>query len=311
MTTEVSLEELNDALDEKVDTEMESNPEVIDVGTDFEISEMPIEARRWLKVKDVVVVVADLRSSTLLAHGRQDGSVGAIFEAAIGGITQIFDAFDVDYFQSQGDGGVAIFWGQDRYERAICAAITLKTFSAEILVPKLAGKFENIPETGYKIGVASGDVLVKNVGKPRDLELQAPVWARNPVNYAAKCAQQTDVHKMLVTANVWAWIEDNDYIAFSCDCKGPASNSIWATIEIKNLRPEDDDRFGRVLSANWCAKCGESFCSAVLAGKSRREDVTSARKALVLDLSRDAYEKAARGRKKDELNIRRGLRGIR
>lgn len=311
MTTEVSLGELNDALAEKVDSETESNPEVIDVGTDFEIGEMPIEARRWLKVKDVVVVVADLRSSTLLAHGRQDGSVGAIFEAAIGGITQIFDAFDVDYFQSQGDGGVAIFWGQYRYERAICAAITLKTFSAEILVPKLTSKFENIPETGYKIGVASGDVLVKNVGKPRDLELQAPVWARNPVNYAAKCAQQTDVHKMLVTANVWAWIEDNDYIAFSCDCKGPASNSIWASTEIRNLRPDDDDRFGRVLSANWCANCGESFCSDVLAGKSRREEVTSARKALVLDLSRDAYEKAARGRKKDELNIRRGLRGIR
>jgi class 3 adenylate cyclase len=311
MATSVSLGELNSALDEKVKMEMESNPEIVNVGTDFDKSKMPIEARKWLKVNDVVVVVADLKNSTLLAHSRHDGSLGAIYEAAIGGITQIFDAFEVDYFQAQGDGGVAIFWGEDRYERAICAAITLKTFSADVLVPSLGKKFENLPETGYKVGVASGDVLVKKVGKPRDLELQTPVWARNPVNYAAKCAQQTEVHKMLVTASVWAWIETNDFIAVSCGCKGEASNSIWSSVVIDHLRPEDDDRFGRVLSAKWCENCGENFCSEVLAGKKVREKVATAREALTKELSRNAFEKAARKRKADELNTRKGLRAIR
>ena len=106
MALQVDLAEINDALNDKVATEMESNPEVVSVGIDLDLASLPIEARRWIKVDDAVVVVADLRNSTQLAHGRKDGSLGAIYEAAIGGITQIFDNFEVDYFQAQGDGGV-------------------------------------------------------------------------------------------------------------------------------------------------------------------------------------------------------------
>lgn len=310
MALQVDLVGLNDALEQKVAAEMESNPEVVSVGIDLNLDELPIEARRWLKVDDVVVVVADLRNSTLLADGRKDGSLGAIYEAAIGGITQIFDDFEVDYFQAQGDGGVAVFWGDDRYARAICAAITIKTFSQDTLVPSFNAKFGDLPETGYKIGIASGDVLVKKVGKPRDFELQTPVWARNPVNYAAKCAQQTDVNKVLVTASVWGWVEENDYIALSCSCKGSASDSIWKSQEIANLRPDDDDRFGRVLSGKWCENCGEAFCNAVLEGKSKRDDVKAARRSLMEILSQNSHEKVVRIRKVDRVNTQRGLKRI-
>jgi class 3 adenylate cyclase len=311
MVLQVDLADLNDALNEKVATEMESNPEVVSVGIDLDMNELPIEARRWIKVDDVVVVVADLRNSTRLATGRKDGSLGAIYEAAIGGITQIFDSFEVDYFQAQGDGGVAIFWGVDRYARAICAAITVKTFSELTLVPKLNRKFGELPETGYKIGIASGDVLVKKVGKPRNLELQTPVWARDPVNYAAKCAQQSDVHKVLVTASVWGWVEENDYIALSCGCKSGPSDSIWKSQEISHLRTDDDDRFGRVLSGKWCENCGDAFCNAVLEGKTKRDDVKAARRSLMEILSQNTIEQIVRKRKVDRVNTERGLRNIR
>ncbi len=311
MVLQVDLAELNDALSKKVATEMESNPEVLSVGIDLDLAALPIEARRWIKVDDVVVVVADLRNSTQLATGRKDGSLGAMYEAAIGGITQIFDNFEVDYFQAQGDGGVAVFWGEDRYARAICAAITVKTFSQDTLVPKLKAKFGDLPETGYKLGIASGDVLVKKVGMPRDLELQTPVWARNPVNYAAKCAQQTEVHKALVTASVWGWIEENDYIALSCGCKSGASDSIWKTQEIANLRPDDDERVGRVLSGKWCENCGDTFCNAVLEGKTKRHDVRAARKSLMEILSQNTFEQIVRKRKLERVNTQRGLGRIR
>lgn len=311
MALQIDLAELNGALNDKVATEMESNPEVLSVGIDLDLAALPIEARRWIKVDDVVVVVADLRNSTQLANGRKDGSLGAIYEAAIGGITQIFDNFEVDYFQAQGDGGVAVFWGEDRYARAICAAITIKTFSQDTLVPQINAKFGDLPETGYKIGIASGDVLVKKVGKPRDLELQTPVWARNPVNYAAKCAQQTEVNKVLVTASVWGWVEENDYIALSCGCKSGVSDSIWNSQEITNLRPDDDDRFGRVLSGKWCENCGDAFCNAVLEGKTKRDDVKAARVSLMEILSQNSFERAVRKRKVEAVNTQRGLRKIR
>jgi len=116
---------------------------------------------------------------------------------------------------------------------------------------------------------------------------------------------------LLVTASVWGWVEDNDYLAMSCGCKGTPSNSIWTSQLINNLRPDDDDRYGRVLSAKWCDDCGKEFCNAILDGRIDREDVSEARTSLLSILSRDIYESAVRKKKREIANTKKGLRKIR
>lgn len=126
------LEELLNDLDEDVKTELASMPEVVDKGDDLDVSTLPIQARRWHKVTDAIAVVADLKNSTQLGVSKYPASTASIYEASTGGVVQVFDDFDADFVAIQGDGAFALFWGEGRKARAICAGITIKTFDQDL-----------------------------------------------------------------------------------------------------------------------------------------------------------------------------------
>lgn len=281
MTTAVDLEALLATLDGRVETELASTPTVKDVGHDLDLDDLPITARKWLKVTDVVAVVADLKNSTKLGTGKWAQSTASIYEAATGGVVSIFNEFDADFLAIQGDGVFGLFWGDKRVRRAICAGVTIKTFSLG-LVERLEAKWDNMAEigTGYKVGVANSRILVKKVGTPRNPAQQEPVWAGNAVNYATKAAQCADRDEMVVTGSIWDKIENNDYLAFSCPCGEGPSEEIWSDFTIDRLPDGDPDAVGRVLRSAWCVTHGEDYCAAVLAGKTRRDDVTDERLAM-------------------------------
>lgn len=153
---------------------------------------------------------------------------------------RVFDSFDADFVAIQGDGAFGLFVGDSRYERAMCAGITITTFS-RTMVEKLGQRWDNFPETGLKVGVASSPILVKKVDTPRNHDQQEPVWAGRAVNYAAKAAQGADRHRLAVTASVWRDIAKNDYLAFSCPCNDGPSTRIWCDVTIQNLPEEDDE----------------------------------------------------------------------
>lgn len=301
------LDQLLDNLDEDVRTELSCKPEVVDKGDDLDVSTLPIQARRWHKVTDAVAVVADLKSSTQLGLNKHAASTASIYEAATGNVVDIFDSFDADFVAIQGDGAFALFWGDNRKERAICAGITIKTFSERHLVPRLEAKWpESLPETGLKVGMANSALLVKRVGVPRT-DYQEPVWAGKAVNFAAKCAQQADRNQMIMTGSVWDWASGNDYLAVSCACSTP-SPSIWSDVTIEKLPQDEPDREGKLLHALWCTIHGADYCASVLAGKTTRDDVTYERtQALRAEMAKAIRSKAARERQ-DRRARRRGLR---
>ncbi len=299
------LQDLLDTCDDDVRTEFDTPVEVIDVGHDLDVSDLYIVARRWHKVTDMVAVVADLKNSTQLGTGKHDTSTGRIYQAATGNVVRIFDTFDVDFLQIQGDGVFGLFWGDRRYERAICAGITIKTFSLS-LVERLEQKWPDLTDvTGYKVGVASNRALVKNVGTPRNPAQQEPIWAGKTVNYATKAAQCADRHEMIVTGSVWDRVEKNDYLAFSCPCGDGPSTGIWADYTIDRLPDGDPERIGRVLSAAWCDTHGSDYCDAVMSGKKHRDDTQMLRKSFDQAHLRNAmWMKAKREREARRARIR-------
>lgn len=290
--TEVDLSDLLDGLGETARIELASTPEVVDKGDALDVNELPIVARRWHKLRDAVAVVADLKNSTKLGTGKWAASTASIYQASTGGIVNIFDQFDADFLAIQGDGAFALFWGGMRYERALCAGITIKTFSLD-LADRLEKKWDDLPETGFKVGVASSRLLAKRIGTPRNPAQQEPVWAGKAVNYAAKAAQGTDRHLMVVTGSVWDVVEKNDYLAVSCPCGDGPSLSIWSDTEIDRLPEGDPEAQGRVLCAPWCSTHGPEYCGAVLSGKRRRSDVNDLRKALEASQMRTAIRAKA------------------
>ncbi len=127
---ELDLDNLLSNLDDKVRTELASTPTVEDWNEDtFDVASLPITARKWIKIPDLVTVVADLKNSTKLGTGKHAASTASIYEAATGNVVSVLDNFEADFIQIQGDGAFGLFWGDLRFERALCAGITIKTFS--------------------------------------------------------------------------------------------------------------------------------------------------------------------------------------
>ncbi|MBP2412028.1 class 3 adenylate cyclase [Arthrobacter stackebrandtii] len=244
----------------------------------LDLANLPIDAKTWHRLDDLVAVFFDLKSSTNLEKGRRPASTASIYDAGVGGVVKILEAFSADFVDIQGDGGFGLFWGDTRFERAMCAGISIRTFSTDF-TQKLEKKWPDAPSTGFKVGIASGPILVKRVGLPRHLDLQEPVWAGRPVNYAAKAAQQTDPDYLLVTGSVWDQIENNDFLAFSCGCSGGQPDSatpvlLWEERILDKI--PDDERFGQALKSGWCPSHGDEFCNAILAGETKREGLTEA-----------------------------------
>jgi class 3 adenylate cyclase len=303
--TEVDLDPLLDELDDCVATELSSKPDVIDKGDALDLEALPIVARKWHKLRRAVAVVADLKSSTQLGLNKHAASTASIYEASTGGVVKIFDEFDADFVGIQGDGAFALFWGDGRLSRAVCAGITIKTFSYRHLTPRLEKKWpDGLPETGLKVGIASSSLLVKRVGVPRTA-YQEPVWAGKAVNYAAKAAQQVDRHELIVTGSVWDWVSQSDYLSVSCPCGTGPSAEIWQDVTIEKI--PDSEREAKFLKSFWCETHGAEYCQAILDGKKRRSDVEDQRtSAIEQEMSRSLRYKA----RQDRLNRAR-LAGLR
>jgi class 3 adenylate cyclase len=183
---------------------------------------------------------------------------------------RITNRFEPAFTDIQGDGLFALYHGERANERALCAAITLKTFSSQELVPAVEGwASDRFPDTGLKIGMAAGVLVVKKVGVRGTKE---PVWAGKPVNWATKCAGAAGASGLIVTEAVYNQFVDNDYVTHSCAHQdGTTPQPIWTDAIVDKL-PEDKMRCKQLVS-QWCRECGDEFCGAILAGEKNREDV--------------------------------------
>lgn len=304
----MELDTLLENLASKTSDEFKAMPEVVDVGEVIDVATLPIEVRRWTRISDVVAVVADLKSSTQLGTGSKAASTASIYEAGTGGVVKIFDSFDADFLQIQGDGAFALFWGDLRFERAAAAGITVKTFSLDF-AEKIEAKWPNKPQTGFKVGIASHRVLVKRVGTPRNPAQQEPVWAGKPVNYAAKAAQSAERHELVVTGSVWDQFEKNDYLAFTCACGDGPHDTLWKDFVIPRLESDEKEAQGRRLTSAWCSIHGEEFCSAILDGRKRRDDADHLRQARVRSQMANALWFKAKQERQDRAARRAGLAG--
>lgn len=222
--------------------------------------------RTWKRIRDVVVVVVDLKGSTSLNFRKHAQTSARLYEAITGNCARIVERFDPDFVDIQGDGLFGLYHGERAFERAICAGITLKTFSERSVVPSIEENMsDRFPDTGLKVGMASGVLAVKKVGVRGTTE---PVWAGKPVNWATKCAQKADANQLVATQSVYNKFEDNDYVTYSCGCPDGTAKRLWEDTAVEKL-PEDQANC-KLLKSNWCVHHGDEFCNAILGGQKHR-----------------------------------------
>lgn len=289
---------------DKVKQDIATVPEVVEASDDFDPwDDTYIKAPKWMRVGEAVAVVIDLRNSTHLGLNKRAASTASIYEAATGTAVQLIGMFAPNFVAIQGDGAFALFWGDRRYERALCAGITVKTFSEVHLVPQLNEKWDELPETGFKVALAASPLLVKRIGIPRT-DHQEPVWPGKAVNYAAKAAQAASPGQLVVTDSIWRYFEDNEFVVYTCGCDGGPQHSLWDDFEVGVLPEDDPERYGRVLTSRWCSVHGEEFCNAICSGEKLRpglqDTVKSARQ-------RELWESAMRKKALRARSMRQGL----
>lgn len=249
-------------------------------------------SRTWLKIPQVVAVVADLKNSSQLGTNKHDTSTAKIYQAGVEGAVKSLHEFGADFIDIQGDGGFGLFWGDLAFERAFCAAVTIRTFSGDFVRQLDAahkGRANELPETGYKVGIAVDRLMVKTIGTRRDVSEQEAVWPGRPVNHAAKCAQSADRHQIITTGPFWDHFKNNDYVVFSCGCSGKTVSSLWESVTIEHIK---DERYndGYRLVVPWCVNCGPSFCEAIMAGLTKRDIDDATRRKPILEQMRTALD---------------------
>lgn len=251
-------------------TDLQTPVEIEDVDTFPELTDLYVDKRKWLRVRNVVAVSADLKSSTALSFNKHAQTSARLYEAATGSAVRLMAKFDPQFMDIQGDGLFGLFHGERAFERALCSGITLKSFSERSLEPMIEELFaEGFPDTGFKVGMSAGVLVAKKVGVRGTNE---PVWAGKPVNYAVKCAGKADRHELVVTSNVYEKFEGNDYVTHSCGCPHGVPTPLWRDIVVDKLGKHSQCK---LLPVGWCAEHGDDFCSAILDGKKNRDDLSS------------------------------------
>ena len=263
---------VNAVLDDQHDRarkDLQEPVEIEDVDTFPNLTDFYVDRRKWLRMRNVVAVSADLKSSTALSFNKYAQTSARLYEAATGSAVRLMAKFDPQFMDIQGDGLFGLFHGDRAFERALCAGITLKSFSARTLEPLIDELFaDGFPDTGFKVGMSAGVLVAKKVGVRGTNE---PIWAGKPVNYAVKCAGRADRHELIATANVYDKFDGNEYVTHSCGCPHGVPRPLWADIGVEKLGKHSQCKLLRV---GWCKDHGDEFCAAILDGKRKRDDVS-------------------------------------
>jgi class 3 adenylate cyclase len=108
------IKELLDDLQGRVDSELTTPVEIEDVDSVPSLEAMYAEKRAWKRIRNVVVVAADLKGSTRLNFDKYAPTSASLYEALISNCVRIVSSFDAAFVDVQGDGLFALFDGERR-----------------------------------------------------------------------------------------------------------------------------------------------------------------------------------------------------
>lgn len=228
---------------------------------------IPIEdPTRWLRIRDVICVFADMVGSTQLSASTHENTTAGAYQLFTGTAVAVFDSFEAPYIDVRGDGVFALFDSDQTY-RALAAAVTFKTFAREEFAPRINAGGEL--QVGCHIGIDRKLVLVRKLGLKRfegRTDRQNEVWAGKPVNMASKLASKAASDEMLVSDRFYSSIA-NEHARYSCGCEGGRPSNtrklLWAAVDVSADRQFDFD-LAYCLKSFWCPTHGSEFCEKLL-----------------------------------------------
>lgn len=237
-----------------------------------------LEVNKWHRIKNVVCVYIDLSSSTQININEHPNTSARIFQSYVNSFVHIFDEFGAKYIDIQGDGGFALFDDTDAINKAIVAAVTIKSLLAKknYLSDFIESQTKNNVKLQVRIALDIGTIIVKKLGKRNKSNtdyLNNEVWLGKPVSISSKLCNLKDHSKgfdsntIRLSDRLYYQIKNN-HILYSCECG--KVEKLWKEITFDEKFFELEKAF--ILTSNWCDQCGDTYSENILNGIQRDID---------------------------------------
>ncbi|MBT0882481.1 adenylate/guanylate cyclase domain-containing protein [Campylobacter sp. 2018MI13] len=163
------------------------------------LSKITLETNKVDEINNVTCVFIDMENSTKMSMNNIEEAINNQMPY-IRAFVRIFEEHDPKYIDIQGDGGFALFDGDDSRKKGIYAAITINTlFNVKL-------------NMNIRIGIDCGTVYVKKAGKRG---MNKEIWIGSPVCLASKlCNIKTNdvFNKIRMSKTIKEWFVKNIYI---------------------------------------------------------------------------------------------------
>jgi class 3 adenylate cyclase len=237
-------------------------------------SDAYLEKPTWLGGdKEFTCLFIDLNESSKLSFKKHVKTMAKVYDYFTQNVVDIMstDKISADYIDIKGDGAFGIFEGENAVFRALCCALTFKTFFTKYI----QSKFKDIDENfNCKIGIHTDKILVKKIGKRIN---NNEVWAGRLVNNASKLtslnkeiAPNSKNPLIIVSDKVFESLGSKyDYAVLGCghSLQGQMLNekaSVWKEYKINEI----DHVLGEKVyytEASWCSEgCWKEHSSQML-----------------------------------------------
>lgn len=228
---------------------------------------------------EFVCLFIDLDNSSQLSFKKNIQTIAKLYDYFTQNIVDVMnqDGLRADYIDIKGDGAFGIYEGDNAALKALCAAVTFKSFFELYIRPK----FQTINDTiNCKLAIHRDKILVKKIGK-RGEGNSNEVWAGRLVNNTVKLADYSkniyqndsslsrDKNSILLISN--KIYEDigvkKEFTQISCghDLKlnNQTKSAIWKQVDCSDDISVYGDKLW-YMNTVWCKLCGTNYMKEVL-----------------------------------------------
>jgi len=166
------------------------------------------------KEVDSAMLFIDIKESTKIVDGSRRETAAKMYKAFLWGVTQIARTNGGEVKSFNGDGVLIAFYGEQKENNAVTAALKMSWFVSYILKPKVQPRFSSSVrlqrlDFDFGIGIDSGTILVVRGGIAGENNNDL-VWVGNATNYAVKLSSLSKSGSSIsITNNVFTKLKDS------------------------------------------------------------------------------------------------------
>ncbi|MEQ3530600.1 adenylate/guanylate cyclase domain-containing protein [Pseudoalteromonas sp. XMcav11-Q] len=220
------------------------------------------QSNKWIKVTDVICVYVDMKNSTQFSASSHANTTGKIYTLFTGTAVRVFKKLGAAYIDIKGDGVFALF-NKNQVHTALAAAVTFKTFTTSVFIPKIQAKKADF-DTGSHIGIHQGPILVSKIGlrksKDHATDMFNEVWAGKTVNFTSKLASYSDNNDIIASPKFYNNIKCYQAL-YACECSDPVE--LWEEVDTSLEKKVPMDVVWR-LQSEWCKKHGRDYLQTIV-----------------------------------------------